>query len=97
MRSFTRVLILIVLGILLGSAPSAARAQDVPRKPNLADIKLEKGYRIEPVIVNLSVPTTAVFDGSDLLIAESGWQRTAKPRVIRVKPDGTTTVLARGT
>jgi glucose/arabinose dehydrogenase len=57
-------------------------------------IKLEAGYKIEPVISNLSVPTTAIFDGNDLLLVESGWANTALPRVLRIKPDWTVEELA---
>jgi glucose/arabinose dehydrogenase len=52
------------------------------------------GYRIEPVVTNLSVPTTGIFDGNDLLVAESGWANTAPPRVLRIKPDWTAEVIA---
>lgn len=69
-------------------------AQDTPRQPDASHIKLASGYRIEAVITNLSVPTTAIFDGSDLLIAESGWQNTARPRILRVGPDGQVRTVA---
>src|SRR5205823_3403025 len=49
---------------------------------------------IEVVVANLSVPTTAIFDGNDLLVAESGWVNTALPRILRIKPDWTTSVVA---
>jgi hypothetical protein len=45
-------------------------------------------------LANLSVPTTTIFDGSDLLVAESGWANTALPRIIRIKPDWTMSVIA---
>src|SRR5688500_18287466 len=50
------------------------------RKFDSTHVKLPEGYRIEPVVINLSVPTTAIFDGNDLLVAESGWAKTAPPR-----------------
>jgi glucose/arabinose dehydrogenase len=57
-------------------------------------IKLEEGYEIEPAISNLSVPTTAIFEGEDLLVAESGFKNTASPRVLRINPRGQIKVLA---
>jgi glucose/arabinose dehydrogenase len=62
-------------------------AQEPARSFNVRDIKLEAGYRIEPLVANLSVLTTGIFDGPDLLLAESGWQNTAPPRILRVTPD----------
>jgi hypothetical protein len=31
--------------------------------------------------------TTAIVDGADLILAESGWQNTAPPRILRITPD----------
>ncbi len=56
-------------------------------------ISLPAGYSIEPFIINLSVPTTAIFDGNDMLIAESGLLKTAPPRILRVTPEGTVSVV----
>ncbi|MGA7729911.1 MAG: PQQ-dependent sugar dehydrogenase [Chloroflexia bacterium] len=64
------------------------------RKFDSTHVKLAEGYLIEPVVINLSVPTTAIFDGDDLLVAESGWAKTAPPRVLRIRPDGTSSVIA---
>ena len=81
-------------------APTAAPApalKDVPRKLSAADIRVQAGYKIEPVVVNLSVATTLAFDGADLLIGESGWQQTAEPRVLRLsleRRDGSPAVVA---
>jgi glucose/arabinose dehydrogenase len=47
------------------------------------------------VVTNLSVPTTAIFDGNDLLVAESGWANTAPARVLRIAPNGTVSELAK--
>jgi glucose/arabinose dehydrogenase len=83
--------------LLVWTSAAVCSAQDsgVPgRKIDVDDFDLPDGYRIEAVVANLSIPTTAVFDGDDLLIAESGFKNTAAPRVLRVKPDGTTQVLA---
>ena len=57
-------------------------------------IAVPEGYAIEAVAVGLSVPTTATFDGEDLIVAESGFLNTAKPRVLRITSEGETEVLA---
>jgi glucose/arabinose dehydrogenase len=64
------------------------------RKFDPTHIKVQKGYRIEPVVINLSVPTTAIFDGNDLLVAESGWANTAPARVLRITRDWQVSVVA---
>lgn len=51
-------------------------------------IRLPEGYAAEAVVTGLSVPTTAIFEGEDLIIAESGFLNTAKPRILRIKPSG---------
>lgn len=68
--------------------PQPLYAQDDLFKPDAAAIRLESGYKIEAVATGLSVPTTAIFDGQDLLVAESGYANTAPARIIRIKPDG---------
>jgi glucose/arabinose dehydrogenase len=86
-----------LVSILTWASTSLAHAQDpgVPgRKIDIDDFDLPAGYRIEAVVANLSIPTTAVFDGADLLIAESGFKNTAAARVLRVRPDGTTEIIA---
>ena len=81
------------------SLPAAAQTPTPPggpgpnRKYDVTHINLADGYRIEPVVINLSVPTTAVFDGPDLLVAESGWANTAPARVLRITPDWQVTVV----
>lgn len=80
------------LSLLL--APLALRGQSPARDIDIEDFSLPDGYAIEAVVANLSVPTTAIFDGDDLLIAESGSKNTAKPRVLRIKPSGAVEVVA---
>ncbi|MEX2273844.1 MAG: PQQ-dependent sugar dehydrogenase [Vicinamibacterales bacterium] len=80
--------------MLVAVAAAAATAQQPARDIDVDDVRVPDGYRIEAVVANLSVPTTAIFDGADLLIAESGHKNTAKPRVLRVRPDGTVHVIA---
>jgi glucose/arabinose dehydrogenase len=68
-------------------APEAGREIE-PEHVNVPD-----GYRVEAVVANLTVPTTAVFDGDDLLIAESGFNRTGVARIVRVTKDGAASVV----
>jgi glucose/arabinose dehydrogenase len=77
------------------ATPTAAPAPtQAPRLFDASHIKLPDGYAIEVVVSNLSVPTTAIFDGNDLLVAESGWVNTALPRILRIKPDWSVSVIA---
>jgi glucose/arabinose dehydrogenase len=57
-------------------------------------IKVPDGYRVEAFVTGLSVPTTAIFDGNDLIVAESGYAKTALPRILRIKPDGSVEQIA---
>jgi glucose/arabinose dehydrogenase len=69
-------------------------AQQPARQIDPNDISISDNYRIEALVSNLSIPTTAIFDGEDLLVAESGFKNTAQPRVVRIKPDGSVEVIA---
>ena len=84
------------VGLLIGAIAftATAVAQKPGRDIDPGHITVPDGYRIEAIVANLSVPTTAIFDGDDLLIAESGFKNTAKARVLRVKPDGSVQVVA---
>lgn len=64
------------------------------REIDVTDTSVPDNYRIEAVVTNLSVPTTIIFDGGDMLIAESGYKNTAAPRVLRIRPDGSVNVEA---
>ncbi len=96
------LLTILVMASLLARPVGPAGAQQAtptgepppPRGFDVTHIKLQDGYRIEVIAANLSVPTTAIFDGNDLLVAESGWANTALPRILRIKPDWTVEVLA---
>jgi glucose/arabinose dehydrogenase len=63
-------------------------------KVDPAAIKLNEGYKIEAIVTGLSVPTTAIFDGEDIIVAESGFLNTAKPRILRITKDGNVTLIA---
>lgn len=76
------------------AVPALAQPQDA-RTFNPNAVSLEPGYKIEPVLANLSVPVTVIFDGSDILIAETGYIMTAPARILRFKPaDGTVEEVA---
>lgn len=81
---------MLAASLVLAAAPAA---QQPAREIDAGHIKVPDGYRIEAVVANLSVPTTAIFDGDDLLIAESGFKNTATPRVLRLKPNGTVEIV----
>ena len=91
-RAFARLLALLTLVLILPNAGTGVFAQE-PRQAKPEAIRVPDGYRIEAIAVNLSVPTTAIFDQGDLLIAESGWAQTARPRVLRMKPDGSVSIM----
>src|SRR4051794_14734164 len=63
------------------------------RRIDTSGITLPKGYQIEAAVTNLSVPTTAIFNGDNLIVAESGEANTAKPRILEINPDGKKKVL----
>lgn len=86
------ILVCALCAALMTIAPAAAQEQSA-RPLNPDAINVHDGYKIEPLIANLSVPTTALFDGADLLIAESGWANTAPARILRVSPDWQVQVL----
>ncbi len=79
--------LLLALSLSVVFSSIHAYSQEAKRAIHTSAISLQDGYKIEPVVANLSVPTTAIFDGNDLLIAESGFEKTAMPRVLRIKPD----------
>lgn len=75
---------------LVVTRPSAALGKAAQPAP--AGLVLSSGYRIEKYATGLSAPSVVIFDGQDLIVAESGI--VSAPRVLRVKPDGTTMVIA---
>lgn len=80
-----------LLGIL-ASVPIALAQQRNEVDPSA--ISVPDGYAVEAAVTGLSVPTTAIFDGEDLIVAESGFLGTAEPRILRVTPSGETRVIA---
>lgn len=79
--------------LLIGLA--LPHAQDrAAREIEAEDVNVADGYRLEAVAINLTVPTTAIFDGEDLLVAESGYTNAGQPRVVRIRRDGATEIVA---
>src|SRR5688500_2327220 len=96
MNLHARPIMAILAGALLITV-AAPRAQDAPaHEIDAQDISVPNGYRIEAVAGNLTVPTTAVFDGDDLLVAESGYNNAGKARVVRIRRHATAEVVAEG-
>jgi glucose/arabinose dehydrogenase len=93
---FTGLVLAIVGGLSYSHAAVSTITASTTEKLGLDpdSITLAKGYRIEPVVARLSLPTTLIFEGSDMLVAESGFTNVAAARVLRIRPDGTVTVLA---
>lgn len=83
----------IVMMVSIWQLTSHSNAQDVGRGVSAEAIQLANGYMIEPVVTNLSLPTTLIFDGSDMLIAESGYLQIAAARILRIKRSGEVQVV----
>ncbi|HEX9075489.1 MAG TPA: hypothetical protein VF932_06895, partial [Anaerolineae bacterium] len=84
----------VLAGFLVAiSFSKPVRALEAPRKFNPTDIRLADGYQIEPVIENLTAPSAAIFNGNNLIIAESGSTRAASGRILRIKPEGSIDVI----
>jgi glucose/arabinose dehydrogenase len=81
-----------VIYVLTSMPFYAFSAENIPLKADA--IQIVPGYTIELYAYGLSVPTTAIFDGEDLLVAESGFLNTAKARIIRIKKDGEVEIVA---
>ena len=65
-----------------------------------ADIALPAGYRIEALATGLTFPTSVIVDDHDIPhVVEAGYsygEAWTTPRLLRVEPDGQTTVIASG-
>jgi glucose/arabinose dehydrogenase len=61
------------------------------------DLSIPQGFRAELVAQDLAAPTMVTFDNQDrVIIAESG-KGGGEPKVIRVEPNGSKTILVHGT
>jgi glucose/arabinose dehydrogenase len=70
------------------------------RQVNSTDVLLPKGYELEVIAEGLTFPTAAVEDGEgQLYVIESGYsygEVFIAPRLLRIEPDGSYTVLMEG-
>ena len=65
-------------------------------KPTIDNLKLEPGYKIEPIFWNLTLPSAATFDDKgNMYIAQSGFGEWffATPSIIKVDQNGNTSIL----
>jgi glucose/arabinose dehydrogenase len=73
---------------------------EAPREIEPLDVALPPGYRIEPVAADLTFPTGVAFDDQGrIYVTEAGYsygEVWTTPRLLRVEPDGRTTVIAAG-
>jgi glucose/arabinose dehydrogenase len=71
-----------------------------PRYVRPADVALPQGYGIEPVVTGLTFPSGVAFDERGAAyVLEAGYaygEEFDTPRLLRVEPDGRTTVIATG-
>jgi glucose/arabinose dehydrogenase len=85
---------------VMPSSGGGQTAAPAARAVQPSDIALPAGYRIEPVATGLTFPTGVAFDGDGkAYVVESGYsygEVFTTPRLLRVDPNGSTTVLATG-
>ena len=86
---------------LLTSTGGGQTGFEPPRPINPNDVALPEGYRIEAVATGLTYPTGVAFDeGGRVYVTEAGWsygsENPGTPRLLRVEPDGRTSVVAEG-
>lgn len=71
-----------------------------PRIIRAMNIALPKGYAIEPIATGLTYPTDVVVDAAGrIYVIEAGYsygEVWTQPRLLSVRPDGQTTVVAHG-
>jgi glucose/arabinose dehydrogenase len=72
-------------------------AMVVARDIRASDMTLPAGYRIEAAATGFAAPTMVAFDAQGrMIVAESGYDGSGIPKVTRIEPDGSRTVLAQG-
>lgn len=83
-----------------GSSGGGEAKFDDARRVAPGDVAVPPGYRIEVVAQGLTFPTGVAFDGKGRPhVVEAGYSHGevfATPRLLRVEPDGTLTVVATG-
>ena len=66
-------------------------------QPDVGNFKLPNGYIIQPVLWNLSLPTSVAFDNNgNMYVAEAGYAYGGlkpMPKIIKIANDGTMSVL----
>jgi glucose/arabinose dehydrogenase len=71
-----------------------------PRSLDPAAIAVPEGYRIEPIATGLTYPTSVTFDDQGTpYVIEAGYsygEDFTEPRLLRINPDGSHTVVATG-
>ena len=108
LRSMVRLLALVLALAVSGgcytwrASSGGGQAEfDGERQIDPSDIALPEGYRIEAVARNLTFPSGITWDeGGRLYITETGYSYgdvRLTPRLLRIEPDGGTTVVAEGT
>jgi glucose/arabinose dehydrogenase len=104
MRQMTVIPLVLALGSGCAAlSPSKGGGQtkaEGVRRINPADVALPKGYRIEVVATGLNMPSGVAFDDQRRpVVVEAGYsygEVFTTPRLLRVEPDGRTTVIASG-
>jgi len=84
----------------LAGGGGSAESFEPPRQVRPEDVAVPQGYRIEVVATGLTYPTAVVFDSQGApVVVEAGYsygEDFAEPRLLRIGPDGSHSVLARG-
>jgi glucose/arabinose dehydrogenase len=66
--------------------------------PNVSNFNITKGYKIEPVLWNLNLPSSTTFDSKgNMYIAEAGYaigELETTPRILKLDRNGTISVIA---
>jgi glucose/arabinose dehydrogenase len=85
---------------LLPSSGGGQTSSPDRRSPNPADVALPDGYRAEVVATGLTFPTAVTFDGDGgVYVLEAGYsygEVWTTPRLLRIDPGGSPTVIATG-
>lgn len=106
-RRFAFALVLAAATVALAGCfpflPSRGGGQtsfEPPRAVDASDVALPDGYVIEAVATGLTFPTGVAFDDEGgVHVLEAGYsygEAVAIPRLLRIEPDGSTTVVAAG-
>jgi glucose/arabinose dehydrogenase len=71
-----------------------------PRRADAKDVAVREGLRVEVVSTGLTFPTGITFDEDGVpYVVEAGYaygEVWEEPRLLRIEPDGSTTVVASG-